>query len=76
MVNSMYCSQWRTGSEFLTGHGTLNEALLFTNTEGFKYIVTKEALFNQKGGPFQDFEGGPPATGRWANPPLTMETNN
>ena len=33
--------QWRTGSEFFTGLGTLNEALLFTNTGGSKYIVAK-----------------------------------
>ena len=47
--------QWRTGSEFFTRHGTLNEALLFTNTEGFKYIVAKRAFFKPKGGSFARF---------------------
>ena len=44
--------QWRTGSEFSTGHGELKGTLLFTNTEGFKCISAKGALFQQKGGPF------------------------
>ena len=45
-------NQWRTGSEFFTGHGGLKGALLFTNTEGFRYIFAKGALFQQKWGPF------------------------
>ena len=44
--------QWQTGSEFSTGHGWLKGTLLFTNTEGFKFISAKGALFQQKGGPF------------------------
>ena len=50
--------QWRTGSEFSTGHVGLKGTLLFTNTEGFKCISAKGAIFQQKKGHFlHDFEG-------------------
>ena len=44
--------QWRTGSEFSTGHGELKRTLLFTNNEGFKCISAKGAHFQQKGALF------------------------
>ena len=48
-------TQWRTGSEFSTGHGELKGTLLFTNTEGFKCISATGALFSKKGALFAWF---------------------